>query len=154
MAKKKETKNENKVEQTTSQTKCDDVNCPFHGTLKIRGKKFTGTVTSTKMHKTATVTWDRKQFVKKYDRYEKRRTKIHVHNPECINAKKADKVVIAECRPISKTKSFVIIERLGEDMAYKQKEEGLEEGKYKRKDEPTAESQDKPIETEQGAQEE
>ena len=40
----------------------------------------------------------------------KKRSKLHAHNPPCIDAKPGDIVTIAECRPISKTKSFVIVE--------------------------------------------
>jgi len=40
----------------------------------------------------------------------KKRSRVAAHNPVCINAKIGDKVRIAECRPISKTKAFVIIE--------------------------------------------
>ena len=45
-------------------------------------------------------------------RYEKRRSKILAHNPPCIDAKKGDKVKIAECRPISKNVSFVVVEKI------------------------------------------
>jgi small subunit ribosomal protein S17 len=50
-------------------------------------------------------------YVPKYMRYERRRSRIHAHNPPCINAKVGDRVKIAECRPISKTVSFVVIEK-------------------------------------------
>ena len=33
-----------------------------------------------------------------------------VYNPQCVDAKKGDIVKIAECRPLSKTKAFVVIE--------------------------------------------
>jgi len=48
--------------------------------------------------------------VKKYNRYEKRLSKFHAHNPPCIHAKVGDIVTIAECRPLSKTKNFVVVE--------------------------------------------
>ncbi|MFQ6105493.1 MAG: 30S ribosomal protein S17, partial [Candidatus Hydrothermarchaeaceae archaeon] len=32
------------------------------------------------------------------------------HNPACIGAKKNDKVKIMGCRPISKGKTFVVVE--------------------------------------------
>jgi len=38
-------------------------------------------------------------------------SRITAHNPPCIGAKTGDKVKIAECRPISKTKSFVVVEK-------------------------------------------
>ena len=113
---------------------CNDKKCPFHGSLKLRGRIFVGIVTATDAHKSATVMWERKNLIQKYERYEKRRTKIRVHNPPCINANKGDFVKIAECRPLSKTKKFAIIEKIGEDILFRQKEEALEEAKVKEKE--------------------
>ena len=48
-------------------------------------------------------------MVPKYQRYEKRRSKVHAHNPPCITAKIGDIVTIAECRRLSKTKSYVVV---------------------------------------------
>lgn len=96
---------------------CDDRHCPFHGSLKARGRIFTASVIAAKSNKSATVEWERRVIIKKYERYEKRRTKIRVHNPSCIDAKEGDFVKIAECRPISKTKKFVIIEKTGKENA-------------------------------------
>ncbi|MEM4245778.1 MAG: 30S ribosomal protein S17 [Candidatus Bathyarchaeia archaeon] len=91
---------------------CDDRNCPFHGRLPVRGKVLTGTVSSDKMDKTVGVERGYLHYVKKYMRYEKRRSRILAHNPPCIDAKKGDKVRIAECRPISKNVSFVVVEKI------------------------------------------
>ncbi len=91
---------------------CNDKKCPFHGHLKVRGRIFTGKILTRDTHKTAVVGWQRLIKIRKYERYAKRKTKIKVHNPECINANIGDKVTIAECRPLSKTKSFVIIKRV------------------------------------------
>ncbi|NMX20916.1 30S ribosomal protein S17 [ANME-1 cluster archaeon GoMg4] len=90
---------------------CDDVNCPFHGTLPVRGQILEGTVVSDKAPKTVVVLRSYLKKIPKYERYEKRRSKIHAHNPPCINAKVGDVVKIAECRPLSKTKSFVVVEK-------------------------------------------
>ena len=89
---------------------CKDRHCPFHGTLKVRGRTFTGEVIKSGMHKTVTVEWPRLFFIPKYERFEKKRTRVKAHNPECMKAKKGDKVKIMESRPISKTKNFVVIE--------------------------------------------
>lgn len=89
--------------------KCNDDHCSFHGTLVVRGRQFVGNVKSAKAQKTAVVEWQRLFYLPKYRRYEKRKTKLQVHNPECINAKPGDKVMVGECRKISKTKSFVIL---------------------------------------------
>jgi len=88
---------------------CDDIHCPFHGKLPVRGQILVGTVVSTKMDKSVVIERSYEKMVPKYQRYEKRRTIMHAHNPYCLNAKVGDTVTIAECRPISKTKSFVVI---------------------------------------------
>jgi len=106
---------------------CTDKNCPFHGEIKLRGKSFVGTVTRAAMQKTAVIEWEIRRFVPKFERYEKAKTKIKVHNPTCISAEKGEKVRIAETRSLSKTKNFVIIEKIGEDFEYKQKEESKDD---------------------------
>jgi len=93
---------------------CDDKNCPFHGNLKVRGTVLEGTVVSDKMHKTVIVRVDYLKYDRKYKRYERRRSRIPAHNPPCIDARVGDRVRIAECRPLSKTKAFVVIEKLEE----------------------------------------
>ena len=87
---------------------CNDKKCPVHGNVSLRGRSFSGRVVSDKMHHTVTVQIERKQFVSKYDRYEKRFSKIKAHNSDCIDAKEGDLVQIFETRPLSKTKNFVV----------------------------------------------
>jgi len=77
--------------------------------VATRGRTFTGTVIAAKMPKTATIQWERRKFVPKYERYEKRRTRIKAHNPEKINAAEGDMVMVQECRRLSKTKNFIIL---------------------------------------------
>ncbi len=93
---------------------CNDKNCPFHGKLPIRGRILEGTVTSAKMDKTVVVRRDYLNYVPKFKRYERRHSHLPAHSPPCINVKEGDKVRIAECRPVSKTVSFVVVERLEE----------------------------------------
>lgn len=92
---------------------CEDPLCPFHGHLKVRGKVLTGRVVSVKSSKTVVVEREYLHYVRKYMRYEKRRSKIHAHLPPCIGASEGDEVTIAECRPLAKTVSFVVVERRG-----------------------------------------
>lgn len=99
------------IDVSLPQKSCDDIDCPFHGSLTIRGKILRGVVASSKMSKTVVVERDILQYVPKYMRYEKRRSRISAHNPPCIEAKEGDKVQIAECRPLSKTVSFVVVEK-------------------------------------------
>jgi small subunit ribosomal protein S17 len=113
-----------------SQT-CDDTNCPFHGNLGLRGRSFTGIVTSTNMTKTAIVEWSYRWPVPKYERSETRKSKIHAHNPPCIDAQVGDIVKIIQTRPLSKTKNFVIVEKLRKERGFKEKLEEREEEKTK-----------------------
>ncbi len=91
---------------------CNDHKCSVHGSVRPRGRSFVGKVIQTKAQQTATVQWERRKFVAKYERYEKRRTKVAAHNPVCISAHDGDTVRIMECRPLSKTKRFAIIEKI------------------------------------------
>jgi small subunit ribosomal protein S17 len=77
-----------------------------------RGRTFTGKVISTKMAKTAKIQWDRRSYLYKYERYQKKRSAVMAHVPEGMTIVIGDTVKIAECRPISKTKNFIIIERV------------------------------------------
>lgn len=113
-------------------TKCEDRNCPFHGSLRVRNKTIQGTVLSTKMQKTAIVGWEWICFLKKVERYEKRITKVKAHSPLCIDAKEGDIVRIAQCRPLSKSKNYVIIEKVGHEKGFKEKMEAKEEAKIKK----------------------
>jgi small subunit ribosomal protein S17 len=90
---------------------CNDSKCPFHGSLRVRGRILEGVVASAKMDKTVTVRLDYLKYVSKYKRYERRRSHIPAHNPPCINASENDRVKIAECRPISKTVAFVVVDK-------------------------------------------
>ncbi|CAD7767941.1 30S ribosomal protein S17 [Candidatus Methanoperedenaceae archaeon GB50] len=89
---------------------CDDVKCPFHGRLSVRGSLLDGVVISSRMERTVVVERRFERKIQKYERFEKRRSRIHAHNPPCIDASEGDRVRIAECRPLSKTKSFVVVE--------------------------------------------
>ena len=91
---------------------CTDINCPFHGTLPIRGQVINGIVTSDKQQNTISVKKEFMHYVKKYERYEKRTSIYSAHSPACLHIKTGDTVRIAECRPLSKTVSFVAIEKI------------------------------------------
>ena len=71
-------------------------------------RTLTGTVSSDKMDKSATVVIERRVKHPIYGKFIKRSTKLHVHdeNNECGIG---DTVVIEQCRPISKTKSWRLV---------------------------------------------
>lgn len=126
-------------------TECKDKKCPFHGTLNVKKKSFTGTVVSDKMHNTVVVEWSRRVYIPKYERYTNKRTKISVHNPECINAKEGDVVKIYATRPISKMVHATIVEVLGQEKNYELKKEGQEEAKIESKKSEEVEAKEEPV---------
>ncbi|HUT81437.1 MAG TPA: 30S ribosomal protein S17 [Candidatus Bathyarchaeia archaeon] len=99
------------VDVPDPETVCDDVNCPFHGILRVRGRIINGTVISHKMQKTVVVRKNSLFYVEKFKRYERRNTKVASHNPPCIDAREGDNVRIMECRPLSKTVAYVVIKK-------------------------------------------
>jgi small subunit ribosomal protein S17 len=112
--------------------KCNDRHCPVHGSTRTHGRTFTATVRSAKAQRTAIVEWERRYFIPKYERYERRRTKLNAHNPECINAKAGDIVRIIECRPISKTKHFTIMQKTGAERLFVERAAMMEEAKARK----------------------
>jgi small subunit ribosomal protein S17 len=92
---------------------CEDELCPFHGHLSIRGKILTGVAVTSKANKMIVVSREYPRPVRKYKRYERSSSKVHAFLPQCIDVKEGDEVKISECRQISKTISFVVIEVSG-----------------------------------------
>ena len=70
-----------------------------------------GRVVSNKADKTITVLLERQVKHPLYGKYIKRSTKVHVHD-EKNECGEGDLVSITECRPISKTKSWRVVEVL------------------------------------------
>ena len=89
---------------------CEDRHCPFHGGLSIRGKLFDGKVTGSKAKKTITLQKDAPIYFSKYKRYARGTSTIHAHVPGCMDVETGDHVLTAECRPISKSVSYVVVE--------------------------------------------
>lgn len=67
----------------------------------------TGTVVSNKMDKSITVSVERRVQHPIYGKYMRRSSKLHAHD-ERNECNIGDTVTIIECRPISKTKTFVL----------------------------------------------
>ena len=72
-------------------------------------RRFTGRVLSNKMDKTVTVLVERRVRHPLYGKYVRHSTKIHAHD-ERNDCNEGDVVVIEECRPLSKSKSWKLVE--------------------------------------------
>ena len=105
----------NKQEEISSQIMgndfCRDRRCPKHGSISIRRRNFNGYIKKIVGNR-AVIEWERILYIPKYERYEKRRSKIHSHIPSCIldNIKEGDYVLIGECRPLSKIINSIVLE--------------------------------------------
>ena len=93
---------------------CKDLSCPFHGNVRIRGKITQGIVVSKKSKNTVIIRRDYVQFIKKYQRYERRNTRLACHLTDCLShdIEIGDLVRVGESRKISKTKAFIILEKI------------------------------------------
>ena len=71
-------------------------------------RALSGRVTSNKMDKTITVAIERLVKHPVYGKYVRRTTKLHAHdeNNEC---REGDLVTVRQCRPLSKTKSWMLV---------------------------------------------
>ena len=77
-------------------------------TESVKGTR-TGRVTSSKPDKTVTVLLERQVKHPLYGKYMRRSTKVHAHD-EDNSCAEGDLVRISECRPLSKTKSWRVVE--------------------------------------------
>lgn len=79
----------------------------------LRGRKFEGYVIK-KFDKRVVIMFERVNYIKKYERYAKTRSKLHARLPE--NLKNAinvgDYIQIMECRPLSKIIHFMVIKKI------------------------------------------
>lgn len=91
---------------------CTDKKCPFHGEIMVKKELFTGKVVKRDVNRSATIEWYDSCLIPKYERYEIRRRRLHVHNPSCLDARIGDEVVVVRTRPLSKTKHHVIIQKI------------------------------------------
>jgi len=72
-------------------------------------RQLTGRVVSDKMKKTVTVLVERRMKHALYGKYITRSSKYHAHD-EASEYKQGDLVLIEECRPLSRTKSWRVIQ--------------------------------------------
>lgn len=76
---------------------------------EVKIRTLQGKVISAKMDKSIVVAIERKVKHPLYGKFMKRTTKIHAHD-ETNQCAEGDIVSITECRPLSKTKSWTLVE--------------------------------------------
>jgi small subunit ribosomal protein S17 len=88
----------------------NDKKNPFNGTLSVRGKLFEGKVVKSKAKNTVVIQKESPVYFSKFKRYGRSKNSIHAHVPTNLQVNDGDIVVAAECRPLAKSVSFVVVE--------------------------------------------
>ncbi len=74
-------------------------------------RTVSGRVTSSKMNKTITVLIERQTPHPVYGKFVRRSTKLHAHD-ENNEGREGDLVLVEQCRPLSKTKTWRLVKVL------------------------------------------
>lgn len=109
---------------------CKDRQCPFHGELASRGRKFEGYVTK-KFPRRIVIEFERMVRIEKYERYLKTKSKMHARLPDCLanSINVGDYVEIGECRPLSKIIHFVVLRKIHDKDIRNDEQTKVEESK-------------------------
>ena len=105
-------------QKTKEESSCTDKFCPNHGQISLRGRSFKGKIIR-KFPKRVCIEFERTIYIKKYERYSKRKTKLHARLPDCMaqDIQIGDYIEIKECRPISKIIHFIVVKKIsGENL--------------------------------------
>lgn len=104
-----------KKQEKKEKVSCADKQCPFHGSLKLRGRSFKGYVIK-KFPRRITIEFERIIYIRKYERYMKKKTKIHARLPACLkeDIEVGDYVEVRGCRPLSKITHFAVVGKIKE----------------------------------------
>lgn len=97
------------------QTKVNDekVDKNSETAVKLRGRTFKGEVIN-KLHGRVKIEFQRVIYDRKYERYDKRRTRLHARVPKELehDIQVGDWIEIKECRPLSKIIHFIVTKKI------------------------------------------
>ena len=112
-----ESKKNAKLAEAVNNKECKDIKCHIHGSLKARGRTFEGKVVR-KLDKRVAIEFERMIYIRKYERYARKKTRIHARLPLCMekSVNIGDLIKVQECRPVSKIIHFVVIKKLKDEM--------------------------------------
>jgi len=81
--------------------------------VSSRGRTFLGVVTK-KFSRRVVVELERTVFVQKFERFYRKKTRLHARLPKSMEDKiqAGDYIKIRECRPLSKIIHFIVIEKV------------------------------------------
>lgn len=81
--------------------------------INLRGRTFKGKIIKKFAHRVC-IEFERTVYIKKYERYSKRKTKLHARIPENFaeTLNLGDYIEIKECRPLSKIIHFMVTKKI------------------------------------------
>ncbi len=79
--------------------------------IATRGRSFEGFVVK-KFPKRVVIDFERTVYIKKFERFYKKKTRIHARLPDTIAVIIGDYIRVRECRPISKMIHFIVTEKI------------------------------------------
>lgn len=100
-----------KTKKTEKNEKSENKNSQNSNQLGTRGRIFEGTVIR-KFPKRVVVEFERTLYIKKYERFFKKKTRLHARLPDNMSVELGDYIKIRETRPISKIIHFLVIEKV------------------------------------------
>jgi len=102
--------------ENKNKTECNDKFCPLHGETSTRGRIFRGKVIK-KFPRRVCIEFGRTLYIKKYERYAHKKTKLHARVSHCMenDINIGDYIEIRECRPISKIIHFIVIKKINNE---------------------------------------
>jgi small subunit ribosomal protein S17 len=86
--------------------------------VSLRGRSFKGKVIK-KFPRRVVIEFERTIYIKKYERYSKRKTRLHARLPDSMlkEIDLGDFIEIKECRPLSKIVHFMVVRKIrGEEI--------------------------------------
>ena len=90
-----------------------DKKCPFTGNVSIRGRIIRAQVATYKMKNSLIIRRNYLHWVQKYQRYMKRHKNFAAHVSPCFDrVRVGDDVVVGQCRPLSKTVRYNVLEHI------------------------------------------
>jgi small subunit ribosomal protein S17 len=107
MKKKKEKTEQKETKAATKTNSQQKLTLPS----QVRGRAFKGAVTK-KFPTRIVIEFERFVFIPKYERYCKKKTRLHARVPQGMEVNIGDYVKIAECRPLSKIIHFIVVEKI------------------------------------------
>ncbi|MDP3881629.1 MAG: 30S ribosomal protein S17 [Nanoarchaeota archaeon] len=106
MNNKKSYKQEKKEKMNTKEN-----NTSVSTAFSSRGRAFEGVVTK-KFPTRIVVEFERIVHMPKYERFYKKKSRLHAKLPKDLNVEVGDYVLVRECRPLSKIIHFILIKKI------------------------------------------